>query len=626
MQLIKTHFLLLFIFITALSFAQRGKDGSVTITTANKVVNEYTTLTADAATGATSITVAASGLNTNSRFSAALAPGDLIMIIQMQGATLSGLALSVGGGNTLGYPDDSTSGSITSYNNCGNYEFCEVSTVPNSTTITLDCGLQYNYTAAGRVQIVRVPRYNSLTLTSPGTISCTGWSGAFVGGVAAVEVKGNTIINAGASITATGLGFRGGALSGNNSTYGGGQVSATSINEGAQKGEGIGGYQTDYNIIGGGQARGAGGNAGGGGDAHNSAGGGGANGGNVAAWNGKGNPSVTGGAGWVSAWNLEAANFATNTSSGGGRGGYSFAATDQNATTLGPWTNVTNSWGGDFRRNNGGFGGRPLDYSTGKLFIGGGGGAGDEDNNVGGIGGKGGGLVYVISYGTISGAGTITSNGGAGGNSGIDGGGGGGGGGTVILNSVGAISGITVNANGGAGGNQSVGTFVSESEGPGGGGGGGYIAISNGAITRTTNAGANGTTNSTSLTEFPPNGATSGGAGSPNQSIIANDTIITANVSICSGTTATLTASISGTLPATINWYSTQTGGAPIGTGTTYTTPVLTVTTTYYVGFCPGTFRIPVVVTVTAALPITVNSPTICNGQTATLTATGATS
>ena len=282
MRFAKSYLLLSFLTLVTFSFAQRGKDGNVTIATANKIVNEYTTLTADVAAGATSITVAASGLNANARFAASLAPGDLIMIIQMQGATLSGIALSVGGGNTLGYPNDSSSGSITSYNNCGNYEFCEVSTVPNSTTITIDCGLQYDYTAAGRVQIIRVPRYNSLTLNSPGTISCTAWSGTFIGGVIALEVKGNTTINAGASITATGLGFRGGALSGTNSAYGGGQVSATSINEGSQKGEGIGGYQTDYNVIGGGQARGAGANAGGGGDSHNAAGGGGANAGNIA--------------------------------------------------------------------------------------------------------------------------------------------------------------------------------------------------------------------------------------------------------------------------------------------------------------------------------------------------------
>ena len=49
------------------------------------------------------------------------------------------------------------------------------------------------------------------------------------------------------------------------------------------------------------------------------------------------------------------------------------------------------SWGGDNHKNRGGLGGRPLDYSTGKIFLGGGGGAGDlnESNTIGGSGGNG---------------------------------------------------------------------------------------------------------------------------------------------------------------------------------------------------------------------------------------------
>ena len=72
-----------------ISFAQRGKNGNVTISSA-EVVNEYTTLTANAGAGNTSITVAASGLNTKSRFTGNLSIGDLIMIIQVQGTTING--------------------------------------------------------------------------------------------------------------------------------------------------------------------------------------------------------------------------------------------------------------------------------------------------------------------------------------------------------------------------------------------------------------------------------------------------------------------------------------------------------------------------------------------------------
>src|ERR1039458_5685249 len=69
--------------------AQRGKNGAPTVST-NTVVNEYTTLTANAVSGATTITVASSTLNAHGRFSGNLAPGDLIMIIQIQGATIAG--------------------------------------------------------------------------------------------------------------------------------------------------------------------------------------------------------------------------------------------------------------------------------------------------------------------------------------------------------------------------------------------------------------------------------------------------------------------------------------------------------------------------------------------------------
>ncbi|HXP50231.1 MAG TPA: hypothetical protein VN922_09770, partial [Bacteroidia bacterium] len=131
-------FVLLFFTITL--NAQRGKNGPITIA-ATQIVNEYTTLTADIAAGATSITVANSGLNTKGRFSANLSTGDLVMIIQMQGATILGAPTNkfFGNANTA-TPEDSTFGGVTAYNNCGNYEFAEVLAVPNATTIQFDCG------------------------------------------------------------------------------------------------------------------------------------------------------------------------------------------------------------------------------------------------------------------------------------------------------------------------------------------------------------------------------------------------------------------------------------------------------------------------------------------------------
>src|SRR5688572_2749591 len=179
-------------------YAQRGKHGAKTISTLNNIVNEYTSLTANATAGATSITVASSSMNGNSRFPAALAAGDLIMIIQMQGATISNAA------------DNSAWGAITAMNNVGNYEFREVLSVPNATTINLTCALQNSYTSLGKVQVVRVQRYSRLTVNNGGTMTTSSWNGTS-GGIIAVEVMDSTVISAGGSIVATGNGFRGGA-------------------------------------------------------------------------------------------------------------------------------------------------------------------------------------------------------------------------------------------------------------------------------------------------------------------------------------------------------------------------------------------------------------------------------
>lgn len=481
--------------------AQPGKSGAATITTAATTINSYTNVTADIAVGATSISVANSALTGGAFGSTALAAGDYILIIQMQGASIDAT-------NTTAY------GSITSYNNAGLYEFACVSAVPNATSITLAAPTVNAYTATGKVQIVRIPRYTTLTVSSPGSIIAAAWNGT-TGGVVAIETTGAIALNVTQSVNVNGLGFRGGALDNNTSTADGTVVTtyrSTSSNDGAEKGESIAGYQTEYDALNGRYGRGAAANGGGGGNGHNAGGGGGSNGNNGVTYTGTGNPS-TSTAAWANAWNLEAINFATSTSSGGGRGGYSYGSANQDALTVAPGNN---SWGGDQRDNVGGFGGRPLNVAGNRLFLGGGGGAGDANNSAGGAGGNGGGLVFIIAGGNITGGGSITANGSAGANS-VGGhndapGGGGGGGSVVIYNRSGNVANtISIQANGGVGGNQLI--TSNESEGPGGGGGGGYIAITSGTPTRTVNGAANGTTSSTAVTEFTPNGATAGASG-----------------------------------------------------------------------------------------------------------------
>lgn len=78
-------------------------------------------------------------------------------------------------------------------------------------------------------------------------------------------------------------------------------------------------------------------------------------------------------------------------------------------------------------------------------------------------------------------------------------------------------------------------------------------------------------------------------------------TVVPANGQISSGQTATLNAT-STTAGATFNWYTSPTGGSPIATGASFTTPVLTSTTTYYAESalatgCTST-RTPVTITV----------------------------
>ncbi|MFH0866822.1 MAG: PKD domain-containing protein [Bacteroidota bacterium] len=615
-----------FLLSSNMVLAQRGKHGAKVVSAVNTIVNEYTTLTAAAVAGTTSITVAASSLNANGRFSGSLAAGDLIMIIQVQGATVMS-----GVGQIIDW------GKITSYNNCGLYEFAQVLSVPNSTTINVECALVNSYTAAGRTEVVRVPRYTSLTINNGGVLTGDTWNGS-VGGILAVEVEGATIVNSGGTMNMTGKGFRGGILNDDNYSWGIGEYYYPTNDYGAEKGEGIAGYQTDYDAMGGRYCRGAAANGGGGANTHNHGGGGGANAGDTSLWTGKGNPDISN-ASWITAWDLEGAGFSTSFSSGGGRGGYSFSSSNQNALTLGPWNTNGNStaWNGDYRRYWGGLGGRPLDYSTGRIFMGGGGGAGEQNDTKGSSGANGGGIIYVQSYGTISGAGQIISNGATAPNStsgngittqGADGAGGGGAGGTIILRSVGAVSGISATADGGAGGNQvinaSYNSSQSQAEGPGGGGGGGYIAITSGAITCTTNGGANGTSNSSGVTEFIPNGATKGGAGINNASV-TTFWIIDTDDTICPGTSVTLTASLGGTPPSgtTIIWYDAIVGGNVLGTGPTYTTPVLNTTTTYFVGSCTGTYHDSVTVYVNNTTANAGIDVTICNGATTQLNASG---
>lgn len=92
------------------------------------------------------------------------------------------------------------------------------------------------------------------------------------------------------------------------------------------------------------------------------------------------------------------------------------------------------------------------------------------------------------------------------------------------------------------------------------------------------------------------------------------------NQSICAGQTATITAS------SLANWYTVPTGGVSIGQATSYTTPVLNSTTTYYMegvtGPCVSPSRNAVTVTVNP-IPTVTGNTVLCPNTNSQLTGSG---
>ncbi|WP_216846799.1 gliding motility-associated C-terminal domain-containing protein, partial [Mucilaginibacter sp. L196] len=110
-------------------------------------------------------------------------------------------------------------------------------------------------------------------------------------------------------------------------------------------------------------------------------------------------------------------------------------------------------------------------------------------------------------------------------------------------------------------------------------------------------------------------------------------TVSNTGTSVCPNNATTLTATSSDP-GAVISWYSAATGGTALATGGSFTTPVLTANTTYYVGAtntasgCISTSRTPVTVTILQPLPapvVAVSATTISSVTFAWSSITGAT-
>ena len=212
------------------------------------VINSYQSVSN---VGANSITVGST---------AGFSPGDMILLIQMQGVTIDET-------NTASFGD------VVNLNSSGHYEFLTVCDVPNGTDLSVS-DVQRTYDPAGIVQVVRVPIYDDATVTA--TLTADPWNGS-TGGILAFKCDGDLMMND--NIDMQGLGFSGAVI--NTSSYTCQWFANVtdyhtdiSTGYGAYKGEGNALFIANKEA-----GRGAQSNGGGGGNDHNSGGGGGGNGG-----------------------------------------------------------------------------------------------------------------------------------------------------------------------------------------------------------------------------------------------------------------------------------------------------------------------------------------------------------
>lgn len=444
------------------------------------VINTYYPGVGTATSGTASITVGSSAGCTS------LAPKDLVLVMQMQGAAINST-------NTSAY---GTASSISA----GTYEYAQVSSYNGGTgVITLNGNLANSYTtvaatsSAGQqtFQVIRVPVYSSATLTSG--LTAMAWNGS-VGGVFALDVGGALALG-GQTVDVSGTGFRGGGgflqtgATGNDA-YGTNVALNTNYRTGAamptnsSKGEGIAG--TPWYVWSGsalvntgveGYPKGS---------------------------NGMGAPANAGGGGT----DLDPPNNDENTGGGGGGNGGSGGSGGDG------WCDGSGAPCYGF--NDGGFGGSVVSViSKSMVTLGGGGGVGTTNNGTpDGSGnassGAAGGGGIMIRAGSFTGTATLKANGASASVTVLnDGSGGAGAGGAVVVQAASGLAGLTIQANGGTGGSNTPGSGV-DRHGPGGGGGGGIVVLYGTGATASVMGGASGVSQGAIMppntTPVPPGG------------------------------------------------------------------------------------------------------------------------
>lgn len=236
----KNIFTFFFSFVSIIGFSQTDLSG---------VINSYAAVN--------SIDTCAASLTVSSTLG--FVPGEDLLIIQMQGATMS-------------ESNNSSFGDITDLGSAGLFEKCKIKSVSGN-TIEVENYFVNTYDPNGSVQIVSFPEYVDARIVN--TVISQPWDG-IVGGIVALNVTGNLTFEG--SIDVSGAGFRGGISQALSNTCTGGINNASAYFydqtnwRGAKKGEGIAKYISDKDF-----GRGAQANGGGGGNDHNSGGGGGGN-------------------------------------------------------------------------------------------------------------------------------------------------------------------------------------------------------------------------------------------------------------------------------------------------------------------------------------------------------------
>jgi gliding motility-associated-like protein len=190
-------------------------------------------------------------VESSSRFS----PGDMVLIIQMQGAVID-------------TSNAASFGDILEIGSAGNYEINVVRSVEGN-VIRLKNKILKEYIVGGQVQLIRVPNLGDAAV---GNLTALPWNGK-TGGVLAF-VGGNIVLHG--NIDVSGRGFRGGQLMNLEGTTCpnsfGYFYDITKIDSSGLKGEGIAVLPDTHS-----RGRGKAANGGGGGNNHNAGGGGGAN-------------------------------------------------------------------------------------------------------------------------------------------------------------------------------------------------------------------------------------------------------------------------------------------------------------------------------------------------------------